>query len=122
MATVWRGLENCLQKKIAKSSKKSLPVQKKKIPLIGKAKAKKAAKLPAQNNGQPKAKKKGLIKKVLNKVNKVNPATVLHPNRILPTMKLNLKNIAKRLRWSYLSPDGINPGADGIIDALENLK
>lgn len=25
------------------------------------------------------------------------------------------------IQWSYLSPDGINPGADGIIDALENL-
>ena len=23
--------------------------------------------------------------------------------------------------WSYLSPVGINPGADGILDALENL-
>jgi peroxiredoxin len=25
------------------------------------------------------------------------------------------------IRWSYLSPIGINPGADGILDALENL-
>jgi peroxiredoxin len=25
------------------------------------------------------------------------------------------------IRWSYLSPVGINPGADGILDALENL-
>jgi peroxiredoxin len=25
------------------------------------------------------------------------------------------------IQWSHLSPDGINPGADGIIDALENL-
>ncbi|MEY8761117.1 redoxin domain-containing protein [Chryseobacterium tongliaoense] len=25
------------------------------------------------------------------------------------------------IQWSYLSPDGINPGADGIIDALESL-
>jgi peroxiredoxin len=24
--------------------------------------------------------------------------------------------------WSYLSPVGINPGADGILEALENLK
>jgi len=23
------------------------------------------------------------------------------------------------IQWSYLSPDGINPGADGILDALE---
>jgi peroxiredoxin len=26
------------------------------------------------------------------------------------------------IRWSYLSPDGINPGADGILDALENMN
>ena len=25
------------------------------------------------------------------------------------------------IRWSYLSPVGINPGADGILNALENL-
>ncbi len=25
------------------------------------------------------------------------------------------------ISWSYLSPDGVNPGADGILDALEKL-
>jgi peroxiredoxin len=25
------------------------------------------------------------------------------------------------IQWSYLSPDGINPGADGILDALEEM-
>ena len=25
------------------------------------------------------------------------------------------------IQWSYLSPDGINPGADGILEALETL-
>jgi peroxiredoxin len=25
------------------------------------------------------------------------------------------------ITWSYLSPIGVNPGADGILDALENL-
>jgi hypothetical protein len=25
------------------------------------------------------------------------------------------------IRWSYLSPLGINPGADGILNALEIL-
>jgi peroxiredoxin len=25
------------------------------------------------------------------------------------------------IRWSYLSPVGMNPGADGILEALENL-
>ncbi len=26
------------------------------------------------------------------------------------------------IRWSYLSPDGVNPGADGILTALEQLE
>src|SRR6266480_885922 len=26
------------------------------------------------------------------------------------------------IRWSYLSPDGVNPGADGILSALEKLQ
>jgi peroxiredoxin len=26
------------------------------------------------------------------------------------------------IQWSYLSPDGINPGADGILDALEVMN
>lgn len=26
------------------------------------------------------------------------------------------------IRWSYLSPEGINPGANGILTALDRLK
>jgi peroxiredoxin len=26
------------------------------------------------------------------------------------------------ITWSYLSPDGVNPGADGILSALEKLR
>jgi peroxiredoxin len=26
------------------------------------------------------------------------------------------------IRWSYVSPIGMNPGADGILDALESMK
>ena len=26
------------------------------------------------------------------------------------------------IRWSYVSPIGVNPGADGILDALEHLE
>jgi peroxiredoxin len=26
-----------------------------------------------------------------------------------------------KVRWSYLSPVGVNPGADGVLDALESL-
>jgi peroxiredoxin len=28
----------------------------------------------------------------------------------------------KIIRWSYLSPDSINPGVDGILDALEEIS
>lgn len=59
------------------------------------------------------AKKKGFLKKALNVVNKINPATILLRNGVLAAMKLNIKNVAKRLRWSYLSPDKIaNHGID----------
>ena len=49
------------------------------------------------------AKKKKGLKKLLNKVNKVNPATLALRNGVLAAMKLNLFNISKRMRWSYLS-------------------
>ncbi|HCO68675.1 MAG TPA: peroxiredoxin [Dysgonomonas sp.] len=26
------------------------------------------------------------------------------------------------IRWSYLSPEGMNPGVDGVLDALEELE
>ncbi len=51
----------------------------------------------------PIAKKKKFGGKLLNVVNKVNPATVLLRNGILASMKLNTRNVASRLRWSYLS-------------------
>jgi hypothetical protein len=101
--------------KVKKSAaKKGIPLAKKKTSILTKVKAKKAAKKTVQNNGQPKPKKKGFFKKVLNKVNKINPATVLLRNGILAAMKLNVKNIAARLRWSYLTPEqaaqkGIDP-------------
>jgi peroxiredoxin len=29
---------------------------------------------------------------------------------------------AGTIQWSYLSPDGMNPGADGILEALEKMN
>jgi hypothetical protein len=26
------------------------------------------------------------------------------------------------IQWSYISPEGINPGADGILEALEEMS
>ncbi len=49
--------------------------------------------------------KKINLKKVLNVVNKLNPATVAMRNGVLAAMKLNVGNIAKRLRWSYMTPE-----------------
>jgi hypothetical protein len=52
----------------------------------------------------PLPKKKKGLKKILSKINKINPATVLLRNGILASMKLNVKKAASRLRWSYLTP------------------
>jgi len=54
------------------------------------------------------------FKKVLNAVNKFNPATVLLRNGLLASMKLNMGGVANKLRWSYLTPaqaaaKGISP-------------
>lgn len=91
--------------------------------LAGKAKrkAKKAAKAAAKAQaastpGAPAPKKKkGFFKKVLNVVNKINPATVLLRNGVLAAMKLNIKNVAARLRWSYLTAE--QAAAKGIESA-----
>ena len=55
--------------------------------------------------GIKKAAKKVNLKKVLNVVNKFNPATVALRNGVLASMKLNVGNVAKRLRWSYITPE-----------------
>lgn len=55
--------------------------------------------------GAAKKKKKGFFKKVLSKINKINPATVLLRNGVLAAMKLNLFKVASRLKYSYLSPE-----------------
>ena len=41
------------------------------------------------------------VLKVVNKVNKVNPATVLLRGGILASMKLNLLKVAEKLKWGY---------------------
>jgi hypothetical protein len=97
---------------------KSKPV-KKAGGLLKKITSKAASKPAATASSQPsvpavKQKKKGLLKKVVSAVNKVNPATVLLRNGILAAMKLNVKNVAARLRWSYLTPEqasakGVDP-------------
>ncbi len=60
---------------------------------LGKAKAK------------AKGKKKGFFKKVISKINKINPATVLLRNGFLAAMKLNLFKVASRLKYAYLTPE-----------------
>lgn len=55
--------------------------------------------------GVKKGLKKVNLKKVLNVVNKFNPATVALRNGVLASMKLNIGNVGKRLRWSYITPE-----------------
>ncbi len=101
-------LGKLLKKNIAKGK---TPLVKTTItPKLSKKAMKKAAKsgpatpAPAGSSVPVPKKKKGFFKKALNVVNKVNPATVLLRNGVLAAMKLNIKNVAKRLRWSYLTP------------------
>jgi len=101
-------------KKKAKQTAKAV-TKTKKPSLLQKLKGKtvqKAKTAPAPTGTKPK--KKGFLKKVVNKINKVNPATLLLRNGVLAAMKLNVKNVAGRLRWSYLTPEqaagqGIDP-------------
>jgi hypothetical protein len=92
----------------------------KKNPLLAKTakkiKKKSNLKTPAASGSSVppvKKKKKGILKKVVSKINKINPATILLRNGVLASMKLNIKNVAKRLRWSYLTPE--QAAAKGII-------
>lgn len=101
-------LGRIFKKSIAKNK---APLKTAIAPKLSKKAMKKAAKsnpatpAPAGSSVPAPKKKKGFFKKVLNVVNKVNPATVLLRNGVLAAMKLNIKNVAKRLRWSYLSPE-----------------
>lgn len=47
------------------------------------------------------------FKSILNKLNKFNPATILLRNGLLVSMKLNIGGVAKKLRWSYLTPEQV---------------
>ncbi|MGF2410754.1 hypothetical protein [Ferruginibacter sp.] len=105
-------LGRLLKKRMVQSSKKAAkPATVKKL-LPGFLKKKKlSSAVPANTaadsgvpDGSPKPKKKKFLGKLLNVVNKVNPATVLLRNGILASMKLNIRNVAARLRWSYLTP------------------
>lgn len=101
-------------KKNMVKAKTTSPVKTITLPKLSKKATKKAAKsnpatpVPANSSVPAVKKKKGLIKKALNVVNKVNPATVLLRNGILAAMKLNVKNVAGRLKWSYLTPEQAN--------------
>ncbi|MCU0432514.1 MAG: hypothetical protein MUC87_03540 [Bacteroidia bacterium] len=74
--------------------------------------------------------KGGGIKKVVHAVNRANPATVLLRNGLLASMKLNVMNVAGRLKWTYLTPEqarqkGLNmerwEKAKTVRDKLENI-
>lgn len=61
-------------------------------------------KTPEQKK-QKKEDRKKKIMKVVNKVNKVNPAVALLRAGILASMKLNLLKVAERLKWAYASKE-----------------
>ena len=121
-----RNMASKTKKPTTPTAKKANPLQrpnpkpvKKAGGLLKKITKKAASKPTAATSSQPsvpavKQKKKGILKKVVSAVNKVNPATILLRNGILAAMKLNVKNVAARLRWSYLTPEqaaakGVDP-------------
>lgn len=112
-------LGKIIKRNMAKKNQEPVKAGKKGLPLFSKLKAKKAAKsnqvVPGASTVTPAGnkKKKGFLKKVVSKINKVNPATILLRNGVLASMKLNIKNVAGRLRWSYLTPE--QAAARGII-------
>lgn len=74
-----------------------------------------------KDQGSSSAEKKGgklkeIIKKGLNVINKVNPATVLLRNGILAAMKLNFLKVAQRLKYAYLSD------AEALKKSIEPAK
>ncbi len=83
--------------------RKGTPLMKKKAGLLNKGNNPNPVETPDPLPNGKKPKKK-IFGKILNVVNKANPATVLLRNGILASMKLNIKNTAGRLRWSYLTP------------------
>jgi len=101
-------LGKIIQQRFSGGKRKSSPVKSKSNTTM-KRKAKQSnASVPSPSNKKAKG-----FKKILNKVNKLNPATVAVRNGILASMKLNIKNVAGRLRWSYLSQqDAVNKGID----------
>ncbi len=78
--------------------------------------------------GAPKKKKKGFFKKLINKVNKINPATFILRNGFLAAMKLNLFKVASRIKYAYLTPEkatkrGIIPDKyDKLVKVKDKLE
>src|SRR5260221_518885 len=78
--------------------------------------------------GGHKKKKKGFFKKLINKINKINPATVILRNGFLADMKLNLFKVASRIKYASLSPKeatkrGIIPGKyQKLVKVKEKLE
>lgn len=68
---------------------------------------KKESDKPAASDTQSEAGKTkgGAIKKAVHAVNRVNPATLALRNGLLAAMKLNVLNVAGRLKWTYLNED-----------------
>src|SRR6266498_5514623 len=102
-------LGKIVKRNMAKNKSVSLPKAAKKI----KKKSNLKTTASAGSSVPPVKKKKGLLKKVVSKINKINPATILLRNGVLASMKLNIKNVAGRLKWSYLTPE--QAAAKGII-------
>lgn len=91
-------LDDELGDELGKSKKKEARQQKKAEKKEARKEKKEEKKAQRQAEGKPKG-------KLLNVLNKVNPATVALRNGLLAAMKLNALKIAGRIKWAYL-PEG----------------
>ena len=81
------------------ATNRNMPIRKSPPKMTGKQR-RKAKRDKADAEGKPRG-----FKKFLYKFNRFNPLTIALRNGVLASMKLNIKNVAGRLRWSYLTPE-----------------
>ncbi len=93
-------LGKIFSKRFGKSAGNAFTASNRKMPRITGKQKRREKRAKADAEGRPRG-----FKKFINKFNKFNPITIALRNGVLASMKLNIKNVAARLRWSYLTPE-----------------
>jgi hypothetical protein len=93
-------LGKLISKRFGTSASKTFKTPPKKTPRITGKQRRQEKRAKADAEGKPRG-----FKTFINKFNKFNPITLALRNGVLASMKLNIKNVAARLRWSYLTQE-----------------